>query len=136
MAWWLVKSEPDVYGWDRQVKDGISHWDGVRNHQAAANLKAMKPGDKAFFYHSNVGKEIVGVVELVRTAYPDPGDETGRFVMVDFKTVGPLKTPVTLAAIKATPELAGFALVKQSRLSVMPVSDEDAARLARMGGLT
>lgn len=135
MAWWLVKSEPDVYGWDRQVKDGISHWDGVRNHQAAANLKAMKPGDKAFFYHSNVGKEIVGVVELVRTAYPDPGDETGRFVMVDFKTVEPLKTPVTLAAIKATPELAGFALVKQSRLSVMPVSEEDAARLARMGGL-
>ena len=121
MPYWLLKSEPSVYSWDHLVKDGRTHWNGVRNHQAAANLKAMKPGDQAFFYHSNEGKEIVGIVEIVKEAYPDPTDETGKFVMVDVKALKPLKTPVTLAAMKATPALKDMALLRQSRLSVCPV---------------
>ena len=121
MPYWLLKSEPSVYSWDHLVKDGRTHWNGVRNHQAAANLKAMKPGDQAFFYHSNEGKEIVGIVEIVKEAYPDPTDETGKFVKVDVKALKPLKTPVTLAAMKATPALKDMALLRQSRLSVCPV---------------
>ena len=123
MAHWLLKSEPFKYSWDQMVKDGRTHWDGVRNHQAAINLKAMKVGDTAFFYHSNEGKEIVGIVEIVREAYPDPGDPAGRFVMVDVSPVRPVKTPVTLAQMKAEPKLAELALIRQSRLSVVPVSD-------------
>lgn len=123
MAHWLLKSEPFKYSWDQMVKDGRTHWDGVRNHQAAINLKAMAVGDTAFFYHSNEGKEIVGIVEIVRTAYPDPGDPAGRFVMVDVAPVKPVKTPVTLAQMKAMPDLAELALIRQSRLSVVPVSD-------------
>lgn len=123
MAHWLLKSEPHKYSWEMMVRDGRTHWDGVRNHQAAINLKAMAVGDRAFFYHSNEGKEIVGIVEIVKTAYPDPGDAAGRFVMVDVAPVKPVKTFVTLAQMKAEPKLADFALIRQSRLSVVPVSD-------------
>lgn len=123
MAHWLLKSEPHKYSWEMMVRDGRTHWDGVRNHQAAINLKAMAVGDTAFFYHSNEGKEIVGIVEIVRTAYPDPGDAEGRFVMVDVAPVKPVKAFVTLARMKAEPKLAELALIRQSRLSVVPVSD-------------
>jgi predicted RNA-binding protein with PUA-like domain len=136
MAYWLVKSEPFKYSWSQMVADGRTHWDGVRNYQAANNLKAMQVGDRAFFYHSNEGKEIVGVVEIARTAYPDPSDETGRFVMVDVKPVEPVPKPVTLVAIKADPRLADFALVRQSRLSVVPVKDGEWAILSAMAGLS
>jgi predicted RNA-binding protein with PUA-like domain len=122
MAYWLVKSEPDCWSWDQQVKAKKTDWNGVRNYQAANNLKAMEKGDQAFFYHSNIGKEIVGIVEIVREAYPDPGDETGRFVMVDVKTVAALPRPVTLDEIKRDPALEKMALLKQSRLSVQPVT--------------
>jgi predicted RNA-binding protein with PUA-like domain len=132
MAHWLLKSEPFKYSWDQMVADGRTHWDGVRNHQAAANLKAMRVGDHAFFYHSNEGKEIVGIVEIVREAYPDPSDEAGRFVMVDVAPVSPVKTPVTLAAMKADPRFAELALIRQSRLSVVPVSDEHWAMITAM----
>jgi predicted RNA-binding protein with PUA-like domain len=123
MAYWLLKSEPHKYSWDDMVKDGRTHWNGVRNHQAAINLKAMKVGDRAFFYHSNEGKECVGIVKVVREAYPDPSDEAGRFVMVDVAPVEPLAKPVTLAEMKANPKLADLALIRQSRLSVVPVGD-------------
>ena len=136
MAFWLVKSEPDAFSWDQQVAHGVEPWTGVRNALAAINLRAMTLGDRAFFYHSNIGKEIVGVVEVVREAYPDPTDETGRWVCVDMKAVGPVPKPVTLAAIKAAPELADIALVRQSRLSVMPVSEAHWTILCRMGGLS
>lgn len=136
MAYWLLKSEPFKYSWSQMVADGRIHWDGVRNHQAAANLKAMQVGDRAFFYHSNEGKEIVGVVEIARTAYPDPSDETGRFVMVDITPLMPVPIPVTLAAIKADPRLGDFALVRQSRLSVVPVRDGEWAMLCAMAGVS
>ncbi|GGC32954.1 ubiquinol-cytochrome c reductase [Siccirubricoccus deserti] len=135
MAYWLVKSEPDAFSWDQQMANGIEPWTGVRNALAASNLRAMAKGDRAFFYHSNIGKEIVGIVQVVRTAYPDPSDETGRWVCVDVKAVRPVPKPVTLAAIKAEPALAELALVRQSRLSVMPVSEEHWTMLCRMGGI-
>ena len=134
MAHWLVKSEPDAFSWDQQVQNGTEPWTGVRNALASNNLKAMRRGDRVFFYHSNDGREIVGVVEVAREAYPDPTDETGRWVCVDMKAVGPLPKPVTLAAIKADPELADLALVRMSRLSVMPVSDAHWAKLCKLGG--
>ncbi|BBK40030.1 ubiquinol-cytochrome c reductase [Allostella vacuolata] len=135
MAHWLLKSEPFKYSWDQMVADGRTHWNGVRNHQAANNLKAMKKGDRAFFYHSNEGLAIVGVVEIVREAYPDPSDEAGRFVMVDVAPLKPVKTPVTLAEIKANPELAELALVRQSRLSVVPVGDQEWKVICKMAGI-
>ncbi|GLR82164.1 EVE domain-containing protein [Azospirillum oryzae] len=135
MAYWLVKSEPFKYSWDRMVADGRTHWDGVRNYQASNNLKAMEVGDRAFFYHSNEGLEIVGIVEIVRTYYPDPSDESGRFGMVDVAPVMPVKTPVTLKQIKADPLLQSMALVRQSRLSVCPVSDEEWARVCDLAGV-
>ncbi|MGQ0528200.1 MAG: EVE domain-containing protein [Alphaproteobacteria bacterium] len=122
---WLLKSEPSVYAWDQFVKDKVTNWDGVRNFQAANNLKAMKKGDRAFFYHSNEGREIVGIAEIVKEAYPDPTDEKGRFVMIDLKPVKALQKSVTLAEIKTHPALQNMALVKQSRLSVCPVTDEE-----------
>lgn len=134
MPHWLLKSEPHKYSWDMMARDGRTHWDGVRNHQAAINLKAMAVGDTAFFYHSNEGKEIVGIVGIVRTAYPDPGDPAGRFVMVDVAPVKPVKTFVTLAQMKAEPELADFALIRQSRLSVVPVSDAHWDIIMKMAG--
>jgi predicted RNA-binding protein with PUA-like domain len=136
MAHWLVKSEPDAFSWDQQVQNGTEPWTGVRNALAANNLKAMRRGDRCFFYHSNIGKEIVGIVEVAREAYPDPTDESGRWVCVDMRAVGPLPQPVTLAAIKADPDFAELALVRQSRLSVMPVSDAHWARLCKLGEWT
>jgi predicted RNA-binding protein with PUA-like domain len=118
-----MKTEPGAWSWDDQVRDGVAEWDGVRNHQAANNLKAMRVGDRAFFYHSVNEKRIVGIVEIVREYYPDPSDASGRFGMVDVKALTALNKPVTLADIKAEPALADFALVRQSRLSVMPVTD-------------
>lgn len=135
MRYWLLKSEPSAYSWDRLVKDGRTEWSGVRNFQARANLKAMKTGDRAFFYHSNEGLAIVGIAEIVKEAYPDPSDKTGRFVMVDVKPVQPVKTPVTLAQVKAEPKLADFKLVRQSRLSVVPVAPEEWRLICKMAGV-
>ncbi len=135
MNYWLVKSEPDAFSWDQQVANGVEPWTGVRNHAARNNLKAMRMGDRAFFYHSNIGREIVGVVEVVREAYPDPTAESGDWVAVDVKAVAPMPHPVGLAAIKADPALADLALVRLSRLSVGPVSPEHWAYLCAMGGL-
>ncbi|NHN91360.1 EVE domain-containing protein [Acetobacter sicerae] len=132
--YWLVKSEPDAFSWDEQVVNDVEPWTGVRNHQAKKNLAAMKKGDRAFFYHSNVGREIVGVVEVVKEAYPDPSAESESWVCVDVKAVGPMPRPVTLAEIKASPDLAELALVRQSRLSVVPVSEEHWGILCGMGG--
>jgi predicted RNA-binding protein with PUA-like domain len=135
MAAWLVKSEPYKWSWEMQVAAKVTSWDGVRNHQAAANLRAMKKGERCFFYHSNEGKAIVGIVAVTKTAYPDPSDETGKFVMVDVKTVTPLKTPVTLAQMKADPALKNMALLKQSRLSVCPVTADEWAHICTLGGV-
>lgn len=135
MACWLVKSDPDTYGWPEMQRDGRTRWDGVRNHQAANNLKAMKNGDRAFFYHSGGETAIVGIVEVVKEAYPDPSDEDARFVMVDLKTVAPLKAPVTLAQIKAEPKLKTLVLLKNSRLSVQPVDEASWRLICGMGGV-
>jgi predicted RNA-binding protein with PUA-like domain len=135
MRYWLLKSEPSAYSWDQLVKDGRTNWSGVRNFQAANNLKAMKNGDRAFFYHSNEGLDIVGIVEIVKEAYPDASDKQGRFVMVDVRPLQPVKQPVTLAAIKAEPKLADLALVKQSRLSVVPVAAEEWRIICKMAGV-
>ena len=132
MAYWLIKSEPSAYAWSQLVKDKRTSWTGVRNAQAAINLKAMKPGDRCFFYHSNEGKEIVGIAEIARAAYPDPTDKAGKAVTVDVAPVGPVKQPVTLAAIKADPRLKDFGLVRQSRLSVVPVSAEQWKLILKM----
>jgi len=129
MAYWLVKSEPHKYAWDDLVRDGRTIWDGVRNHTAAINLRTMKTGDRAFFYHSNEGKEIVGIVEIVREHYLDPKDEARRFPAVDVAPVEALKAPVSLATIKADPSLAQMELLRQSRLSVAPVRDSEWARI-------
>ena len=134
MAHWLIKSEPTVYSWDQFVKEKRTSWTGVRNAQAAINLRAMKTGDLCFFYHSNEGKEIVGIAEVVKAAYPDPTDKAGKAVTVDVKALEPVKTPVTLAAIKADPKLKDFGLVRQSRLSVVPVSDEQWKMIMKMAG--
>lgn len=122
MKYWLVKSEPTSWSWDDQVKAGTTVWDGVRNHTAAANLKAMKPGDRVFFYHSNEGKEIVGIVEITKEAFPDESDATGKFVATEIKTLKPLKHPVSLATIKADTELSQMELLRLSRLSVSKVT--------------
>ena len=137
MNTWLVKSEPSAWSWDEQVAVGAkgTAWTGVRNHSAKLNLEKMKKGDKAFFYHSNEGKEIVGIAEVIRTAYPDPTDASGKFVCVDLKAVKPMKTPVTLAAIKTDKKLAEMALIKLSRLSVQPVTAEEWQIVCRMGGV-
>jgi predicted RNA-binding protein with PUA-like domain len=125
MAHWLMKSEPFKYSWDDLVKDGRTHWNGVRNHQAALYLKAMAVGDEVFFYHSNEGLAVVGIAEVVKTAYPDPTDEKGRFVMVDIAPLRALATPVTLAAMKAEPRLGAMKMFQQFRLSVCPIADTE-----------
>lgn len=135
MAYWLMKSEPGSWSWDDQVRAGVEPWNGVRNHQAAASMKAMRLGELAFFYHSVNEKRIVGIVEVAREYYPDPTDETGRFGMVDVKAVRPLPRPVTLAEIKADPRLQHLALIRQSRLSVMPIDDEAWTVLCGLGGI-
>ena len=123
MNYWLLKSEPNVWSIDQQVKAGTkgADWDGVRNYQAANNLKKMKKGDLCFFYHSNIGKEIVGIVEVIKTAFIDPTDKDKRFVAVKVKYKSKLKTPVSLENIKKNKDLKDIALIKQSRLSVMPI---------------
>jgi predicted RNA-binding protein with PUA-like domain len=137
MAYWLVKSEPSSWSWEQQVAAGAkgTFWSGVRNHTAKQNLQAMKKGDRAFFYHSGEGKDIVGVVEVIKEYYPDHTDETGKFGMIDVKAVEALPKPVTLAAIKAEPKLRDMALIKYSRLSVQPVTGEEWRIIRRMGGL-
>ncbi len=135
MAYWLLKSEPSSYSWDQLVADGRTHWDGVRNPQALNNLRAMKLGDRAFFYHSNEGKEIVGVAEIVSTFYPDPGDKSGKLGMVDIKPVMPAAVPVGLKAMRANPELSILSLLKQSRLSVCPITENEWSVLCRMTGI-
>ncbi len=134
MQYWLVKSEPEAFSWQLQVANGTEPWTGVRNHAAKRNLMAMRRGDRAFFYHSNVGKEIVGVVEILREAYPDPTAKEEGWVAVDVKAVAPMPRPVTLAAIKADPAFADFLLVRQARLSVMPVSAAQWRRICTLGG--
>jgi len=132
MAHWLIKSEPSVYSWDQLVKEKRTSWTGVRNAQAAINLKAMKSGDLCFFYHSNEGKEIVGIAKVVKTAYPDPTDKAGKAVTVDVAPVEPVASPVSLADLKADPKFKEFGLVRQSRLSVVPVSDEHWKLIVKM----
>ncbi|MHC2003411.1 EVE domain-containing protein [Methylobacterium sp. CM6241] len=137
MAYWLYKSEPKTWSWDQQVAAGEhgTPWNGVRNHVAKLNLMAMQVGERGFFYHSNEGKAVVGIVEVIRPYYPDDTDPTGRFGMVDLRAVEPLKKPVTLEAIKAEPRLKAMVLTNNSRLSVQPVTEEEWAIVRGMGGL-
>jgi predicted RNA-binding protein with PUA-like domain len=137
MAYWLLKSEPDVYSWDDLVARGDEGepWTGVRNHTAKLNLMAMKRDDRAFFYHSQAGKEVVGIAEVIGEAYPDPTDAKGVFVCVDIKAVQPLPRPFTLATAKADPALAGMSLVTSFRLSVQPVTEAEWAHVCEAGGL-
>jgi predicted RNA-binding protein with PUA-like domain len=131
--YWLMKSEPASYGWDRLVEDGGTVWDGVRNHTAKLNLQAMKAGDEAFFYHSVTGKEIVGVVEITRAGRADPRDDSGTWAAVEIKPVKKLERPVTLAEIKAEPALRDIELVRQSRLSVAEIRPAEWQRILEMG---
>ncbi|GAO56949.1 MULTISPECIES: EVE domain-containing protein [unclassified Novosphingobium] len=132
MALWLMKSEPDAYSWDDLVAEGEGTWDGVRNHLAARNLRTMKEGDLAFFYHSNIGLEIVGVITISKGGITDPTDPEGKWAAVKVKPVEKLKHPVTLKQIKATPELADMDLIRQSRLSVSAVKPDEWARIIAM----
>jgi len=134
MNYWLMKSEPNVWSIDQQKKIGTkgAPWDGVRNYQAAKNLKSMKKGDLCFFYHSNIGKEIIGVVEVIKEAYLDKTDKSGRFVAVTVKFVEKFSRPITLENIKNTKELSNLALIKQSRLSVMPIDSKSWKKLINM----
>lgn len=132
---WLIKTEPSCWSWQDQVKHQVTHWDGVRNYQASKNLQSMKEGDLCFFYHSVKERQIVGIVEVVKTYYPDPSDPTGRFGMVDVKMVEPLPYPVTLDQIKVDPRLQHLALVRQSRLSVMPLDAESWSLICHMAGM-
>ena len=136
MAHWLFKSEPSVWSFEMQTRAGAkgTEWSGVRNHSAKLNMMAMKLGDRGFFYHSNEGKAIVGIVEVIELYHPDPSDASGKFGMVDIKAVGPLAKPVTLEAVKAEPRLAKMALVANSRLSVQPVTEEEWRLVCEMGG--
>ncbi len=136
MNYWLFKSEPGAWSWDDQVKAGDrgDTWDGVRNYQASNNMKAMKIGDRGFFYHSVNEKQVVGIVEVVKEYYPDPTDAKGRFGMVDVKAVRPFEKPVTLADIKAEPRLETIALARQSRLSVTPIEPVHWKLICKMGG--
>jgi predicted RNA-binding protein with PUA-like domain len=135
MAYWLIKSEPETWSWDDQVEKKVEHWDGVRNFTARANLNAMKKGDQCFFYHSGGERQIVGTVSVVKEAYPDPSDESGRFVMVDVKTGEALKTPVTLKQVKEETRLADMELVRLSRLSVQKVEPAAWKLICKMGGV-
>jgi predicted RNA-binding protein with PUA-like domain len=136
--YWLVKSEPNVWSWDQQVAKGAKGeaWSGVRNHQAKLNLMKMKKGDRAFFFHSNVGKEVVGIVEIIREHYPDPSAKPGEpWVVVDVKAVEPMPKPVTLTAARAEPKLKNMVLVNNTRLSVQPVTEAEWKIVCRMAGL-
>ena len=136
MAFWLVKSEPGAWSWEDQVRDSVTAWTGVRNFQACNNLKAMKVGDLAFFYHSVSEKRIVGVVEVVREAYPDPTADDPRWMCPDLKAVKPLARPITLVEIKADPRLAELPLLRQSRLSVCPVDAASWRLICDLGGVS
>lgn len=137
MAHWLLKSEPGTWSWSDQKKCGAKGtlWDGVRNYQAANNMRAMSKGDLCFFYHSGDERQIVGLVEVIKTAYADPTDGTGKFVVVDVKAKSDMPAPVTLAAIKAEPKLKDIALVKQGRLSVVPITPAQWTLICKMGKL-
>lgn len=137
MAYWLYKSEPSTWSWDQQVAAGATgtHWNGVRNHVAKKHLMTMEVGERGFLYHSNEGKAVVGIVEVIRPYYPDDSDETGRFGMVDLRAVEALPRAVTLEAIKAEPRLAAMVLANNSRLSVQPVTEAEWAIVREMGGL-
>jgi predicted RNA-binding protein with PUA-like domain len=137
VLYWLMKSEPDVFSWEQQKKRGAKGepWTGVRNYLARNNMRAMKKGDLGFFYHSNIGKEIVGVVRVIRTAYPEPGDETGKWEIVDVEALCDMPKPVTLADVKANPKLEKMSLVTCMRLSVQPVTLDEWQEVCRMGGL-
>ena len=137
MSHWLLKTEPEEFSWDTQVKRGAKGepWSGVRNFMARSNMKKMKKGERAFFYHTGDEKQVVGIVEVIKEAYPDPTDEKGVFVCVDVKAVEPLPKPVTLAAVKAEPKLKDMILARQPRLSVQPVTDAEWAIVCRMGGM-
>jgi predicted RNA-binding protein with PUA-like domain len=132
MAHWLVKSEPNTYSFADLERDGRTVWDGVRNNAAALHLKAMKEGEEALFYHSNEGLAVVGVAKVVKTAFPDASDPTGRFVAVELAPVRPLTRPVTLSQMKAAPALADMAMLRQGRLSVSPVSDDEWKSILKM----
>lgn len=132
MNYWLVKSEPHTYSWDDMTKDGEIHWDGVRNFQARNNLMKMKLGDRVLFYHSGESREVVGIVTVSKEHYPDPSDDSAKFVMVDVKFENKLRHPVTLQRIKINPVLAHIPLVKQSRLSVMPLNAADFDEIINM----
>lgn len=134
MAYWLVKSEPNTYAYADLERDGRTVWDGVRNNAAALHLKAMKAGDEVLFYHSQEGLAVVGVAQVVKEAFPDASDASGRFVAVELAPVRPLKRPVTLVEMKAEPKLAGMAMLRQSRLSVSPVSPDEWATILAMAG--
>ncbi|SHF55638.1 Predicted RNA-binding protein, contains PUA-like domain [Kaistia soli DSM 19436] len=138
MAHWLYKSEPDTFSFQDLVAKGEAgqEWDGVRNYQARNHMRAMKVGDRGFFYHSNEGKEIVGVVEVVKEIHPDSTDDSGTWECVDIRAVGPVKTPVTLVAAKAESRLKGMALVSNSRLSVQPVTDAEWDIVCEMAGIS
>ena len=123
--YWLLKSEPSTWSWEDQIKAGVEMWDGVRNYQARNNLMSMKKKDLCFFYHSVSEKLIIGIVEVVKEHYPDPTDKTGKFVVTDVKTKRNLKRAVSLEEIKSTPKLSNMALIKQSRLSVMPLTKNE-----------
>jgi predicted RNA-binding protein with PUA-like domain len=136
MAYWLVKDEPESWSYQMHAKEGTASWDGVRNYQAANNLRAMRKGDRAFFYHSVTEKRLVGVLEVAREAYPDSTDkEKKNWVAVDFKAVMPIDKPVTLEDIKKEPRLQDLALVRHSRLSVMPVKPDEWKLLCKMAGI-
>ncbi len=137
MAYWLIKSEPGTWSWDEQVKAGAkgTAWTGVRNHAAKLNLMRMKKGDRCFFYHSNEGKEIIGIAEVIKEHYTDPTDKTEKFVCVDVKAREQLKAPVTLAQVKLEPKLKNMALIKLSRLSVQPVTDAEWSTVCKLGGV-
>ena len=135
MAYWLMKSEPGAYSWDDLVRDGSTYWDGVRNYQATNNMKKMKKGEKAFLYHSVTEKQIVGVMEVTREYYPDHTDASGRFGMVDVKPLAPVTRFVTLAQIKTESKLVDLALVRQSRLSVLPIAATHWRILWKMAGM-
>jgi len=131
---WLVKSEPDTYSFDDLQKDGKTVWDGVRNHAAAAHLKAMKVGDQVLFYHSQEGKDVVGVAQVAKEAFPDASDPTGKFVAIELTPVRKLPRSVTLAEMKATPALSEMPMLRQGRLSVSPVSDAEWSTILKMAG--
>ncbi|HEY6024514.1 MAG TPA: EVE domain-containing protein [Pseudolabrys sp.] len=138
MAYWLMKSEPDSWSWDQQAAKGVKGevWSGVRNHQAKQNLMKMKKGDRAFFYHSNVGKEIVGIVEIIREAHPDPTAKAGEpWVAVDVRVVKPVPKPVSIDAIKTEARLKAMVLINNTRLSVQPVTADEWKIVCKMGGL-